>query len=320
MAQSKSRNNQASNLETPLVRLNKFISDSGICSRRKADELIDNGDVRVNGKTITEHGLRVDPFSDQIFVKNKRIMNHAKNKVYYMFNKPIQVLTSMGDPQGRITVADFFQKEKQRIFPVGRLDWDSEGLLLMTNDGEFANLVNHPKEEIPKTYLVKVDGQPTEAQLEKLKRGVTIPEGGKVKALFIEKVKKGSDQYDWLRVVIGEGKNRQIRKMFQKIGYDVIKLKRTAIGNLPLGNLKKGEYTSMTAAQLMKIFESKDYEKIEKIRSEKKKSGRRKMVRKAATKKRAKDNADKKRKKSPLAKKSKPKSATFSKKKIKRSR
>jgi 23S rRNA pseudouridine2605 synthase len=156
-----------------------------------------------------------------------------------------------------------------RVFPVGRLDWETEGLLLLTNDGDFAQKVMHPREDIPKTYLAKLDGQPTDVHLQKLLRGVTIP-GGRVKALHVERVKIGeSKQYDWVKIIITEGKNRQIRYMFQKIGYDVKKLRRVAIGQLTLGNLQKGEYGFLDAGGIARIFRKRRAE-IEKAKEEKK--------------------------------------------------
>lgn len=235
------------------IRLNKFLADCGIASRRKADELIEEGVVQVNGKTTFEMGAKVEPGVDRVTVRGKPIRQEHM-KIYMVFYKPESVLTSMDDPMERPTVAHFLEKLPVRVFPVGRLDWDTEGLLLLTNDGEFSQKVMHPKEEIPKTYLVKLDGKPTEAQLEKLLRGVTIP-GGKVAAKLVERVKVGdSEHYDWIKIIITEGKNRQIRYMFQKIGYDVKKLKRVAIGQLTLGALKKGEYAFLDKSGIDRVF------------------------------------------------------------------
>lgn len=239
---------------TSLVRLNKLIADRGLCSRRKADEWISEGKVKLNGKTVYELGVKVDPKKDKIVVNGKPLKPEER-KLYIAFYKPEHVVTSLSDPQNRPTVIDFFPKVRERIFPVGRLDWDTEGLLIMTNDGDFAQRVGHPSQEIPKTYEAKLDGRPTDAQLEKLRRGVSIEGGGRVKALYIERIKKGSDKYDWIRISVTEGKNRQVRKMFLKLGFDVKKLRRVAIGALPLSNLKKGEYAHITKAGLAKIFE-----------------------------------------------------------------
>lgn len=239
------------------VRLNKFIADAGICSRRKADELIQDGKVRVNGKTITELGLQVHPTKDEIFVNNKPITS-APEKVYILFHKPAQVMTTMSDPQGRPTVADYVTHLPYRVFPVGRLDWDTEGLLLLTNDGEFANRVMHPKHGIAKTYIVKLNGQPSDDHLKKLRYGVTI-EGGKARALVAEKLKgRGSDQYDWIKIVIDEGRNRQVRRMIEKIGFDVKKLQRVAIGRLTMGDLERGKMRFLGPKDIIRIFMTED--------------------------------------------------------------
>ena len=243
--------------DTPkkLVRLNKFISECGVCSRRNADLLIEEGKVKLNGRTTYEMGLKVDPFRDKVAVKGK-LINFTSNKVYFAFNKPKGVLTTMKDPEGRPCIADFLKKLKnKRLFPVGRLDWDTEGLLLLTNDGEFAQKVTHPSEKVPKIYLAKLSGSPKPGQLKKLETGVTIV-GGRVKALFAEKVRsQGSQKYDWVKIAITEGKNRQVKKMFEKIGFDVKKLKRVAIGQLKIGPLKSGIYAPLTETQVRRIFQ-----------------------------------------------------------------
>lgn len=236
-----------------LTRLNKYLADCGIASRRGADALIEAGHVQVNGKTTYELGTRVDPSMDRVTYDGKPVKPETQ-KIYVAFYKPENVLTSMDDPLGRPTVADFMEKLPVRVFPVGRLDWDTEGLLLLTNDGEFSQKVMHPREEIPKTYLAKLDGHPTDEQLGKLLRGVTIP-GGRVRATFVERAKvSDSKLYDWVKIVISEGKNRQIKYMFQKIGFDVKKLKRVAIGQLTLGQLQKGDYAFLGPDGIAKIF------------------------------------------------------------------
>lgn len=227
--------------QNTIVRLNKFLADSGLCSRRKADDLIAGGAVQVNGKTVFELGTKVVPGTDRITVSGKPV-KPVHQRFYVAFYKPENVLTSMSDPEGRPTVADYVADLPVRVFPVGRLDWDTEGLLLLTNDGEFAQKISHPKTAIPKTYLAKLNGSPTQQQLEKLRRGVTIP-GGKASALAVERVALGdSKKYSWVKIVITEGRNRQVRKMFEKIGFDVKKLKRTAIGKLEIGPLRKGQF------------------------------------------------------------------------------
>lgn len=235
------------------VRLNKYLADCGLASRRGADELIGSGQVQVNGKTVYELGVRIEPSEDRVVFEGKPVKPPTQ-KIYVIFNKPENVLTTMDDPEGRPTVADFMEKLPVRVFPVGRLDWDTEGMLLLTNDGDFAQKVMHPKEEIPKTYLAKLDGKPSDKHLSKLLQGVTIP-GGRVKAWHVESAQIGdSDKYGWVKIVIGEGKNRQVRHMFNKIGFDVKKLKRVAIGQLTIGTLGKGEYAFLDTGALARIF------------------------------------------------------------------
>lgn len=238
---------------TELIRLNKYLADCGIASRRKADALIEEGKVVVNGKKVFELGMRVDPETDKILVSGRPV-RPAAHKIYIMFNKPRNVVTTMEDPEGRPTIADFFHRLPVRVFPVGRLDWDTEGMILLTNDGEFAQRVNHPKEEVAKTYLAKISGHPSDDQLLRLVRGISII-GGRVQALHVERIKKGADKYDWIKIVVGEGKNRQIRRMFEKIGFDVLKLQRVAIGRLRMGTLKRGEYVFLTPRGVEKIFQ-----------------------------------------------------------------
>lgn len=237
------------------VRLNKFLSECGIAARRKADELIAEGAVIVNGKKVYELGTRVNPEIDRITVNGKPVKAPA-HKVYILFHKPKGIVTTMEDPEGRPTIADFFARLPVRVFPVGRLDFDSEGMILLTNDGDFAQKVMHPREEILKTYLVKIDGQPGEDQLNRLRTGVSII-GGRVSAKGVERIRRGdSDKYDWIKVMISEGKNRQIRQMFEKIGFDVMKLQRVAIGRLRMPtSLQRGEYLFLTEAGVAKIFQ-----------------------------------------------------------------
>ena len=236
-----------------LLRLNRYLANQGVASRRKADELIRDSRVYINGSLVTELGVKIDPEKDRVKVGGKLIGSGAK-RVYFIFNKPRNVLTTTSDPKGRSTVLDYFKKVKTRIFPVGRLDWGSEGLLIMTNDGDLAWKITNPKSRIPKTYHAKLDALVSKEKLEKLKRGVSIV-GGKVKAVDVRLIKKKSDKKDWVQITINEGKNRQVRKMFEKIGFDVVRLRRVAIGRLKLSGLKLGEYRSL---------EQKDLEKLQK--------------------------------------------------------
>lgn len=246
------------------VRLNKLIADSGVASRRHADRMIEEGLVTVNGKRVFELGIKVDPANDRINVDGKALKK-VSQKMYIIFNKPKGVLTTMEDPLGRPTIAQYMEGVPTRVFPVGRLDWDSEGMLLLTNDGDFANKVTHPKEEVTKTYLVKLNGQPDAAKIEKLRQGVSIV-GGRVSARHIEKIKRPgenkSDKYDWYKIVITEGKNRQIRQMFEKIGFDVMKLQRVAIGRLRMGSLRIGELVFLNDVAIERIFLPDDPEGV----------------------------------------------------------
>ncbi|MEZ4872472.1 MAG: pseudouridine synthase [Bdellovibrionales bacterium] len=200
-----------------LVRINKFLSDAGICSRRKADELIRSGSVQINGKITRELGTQVDPSTDRIKVNGKPVRSSVE-KVYIAFNKPKNVVTTTTDPLDRRSVVDYFKGAKVRLFPVGRLDWATEGLLLITNDGDFSNLVSSPTSKVPKTYLAKLDGQPTVEQLNRLLKGVSIEGGGRVSALEIKRIKHGtSHQYDWVQITIQEEKIVRFAKCFKRL-------------------------------------------------------------------------------------------------------
>lgn len=247
------------------VRLNKHIADSGVCSRREADRLIEEGLVQVNGKKVYEMGVQVHPHDDRITVRGKPIKLVAM-KLYLAFHKPSGVLTTLSDPEGRPTIANYLKDVPVRVFPIGRLDWDSEGLILLTNDGDFAQKITHPKNEVTKTYLVKLARVPTQMQIEKLLRGVTII-GGKVAAKSIEKIKRGKDEHPWYKIVITEGKNRQIRQMFEKINNDVLKLQRVAIGCLRLGALQKEKIVYLNESILHKVFEPDLPEQVRELKS-----------------------------------------------------
>lgn len=234
------------------MRLNKYIAQSGIVSRRKADEMISQGEVKVNGRIVTELGTQVDLTKDSVKI-GKKLLKPTSKFVYFMLNKPTSVLSTLDDPEGRKTIKQYISNLNERVFPVGRLDWDSEGLLLLTNDGNFSQQVAHPTQKVPKTYLVKLKGLVTDKKLEKLVNGVTIP-GGRVKALLAEKLPNQPSKHTWIKIIIEEGKNRQIRYMAEKIDCDVIKLQRVAIGMLKLGRLKKGQVRELGLADIEKIF------------------------------------------------------------------
>lgn len=229
-----------------LVRLHKYIADCGVASRRKAEDLIKWGEVTVNGQVVKEMGYKIIAGKDSVKVKNK-LLRPASKDLYILLYKPTGVVTTLNDPEKRTTVKDLLIGVKERVFPIGRLDYDSEGLLILTNDGEYAQQVIHPTKNVKKVYNVKVKGKPEQKHIERLKMGVTLAEG-RAKAVHIERM-RSSDNHDWFKVVLTEGKNRQIRRMFEKVGFDVLKLKRVAIGRLTLGSLQRGQFKFLTKEQ-----------------------------------------------------------------------
>lgn len=228
------------------MRINKYLAESGVCSRRAADKLITDGLVKKNGKICTL-GEEVDVSNDKVTVEGKPV-NVVKTFEYYIMNKPKGYVCTVKDDKDRKTVMDLLPKNTSRIFPVGRLDYDSEGLLLFTNDGELAFKLTHPKNEIPKTYLVKTEKPVTDKDLSVLRSGVVI-DGVKTKkcnVTLIETTKKGSK----LNVTITEGRNRQIRKMFEAVNNCVDFLKRTKIGDLKLTGLNRGEIRKLSKEEI----------------------------------------------------------------------
>lgn len=231
-------------------RLQKILSELGISSRRKAEELISEGRVTVNGRTAAI-GMKADPEADYIKVDGRLVAGPSKKstrKVYLMFHKPRAIMTTLSDPEGRPTVKDFLGDVKERVFPVGRLDYDSEGLLLLTNDGDLAHAVLHPSGKIPKTYLVKVKDIMDEKSLEKLRRGVLLEDGLTMPAK-VRKIRE-SEQNSWVEMTIHEGKSRQVRRMLERVGHPVLRLRRISINGLRLGNLKPGEMRHLTPEEI----------------------------------------------------------------------
>lgn len=237
-------------------RLQKILASAGIASRRKAEELIVQGRVQVNGQLVTELGSKADPARDHIRVDGKLIRPASEHR-YFMLNKPKGYVTTASDPQGRPTVMQFFSRVRLRMFPVGRLDYHSEGLLLVTNDGELANGLTRAASHVEKTYLVKVSGVPTDPGLEKLRRGISIPveEAGQLSRRRVRtapakiRLFRAGDN-PWYEISIDEGRNRQLRRMFEEIGHHVEKIRRVGYGPLVL-DVEPGEVRELTPREVL---------------------------------------------------------------------
>jgi len=225
------------------VRLQKLIAGTGIASRRKAEVMITAGRVTVNGKVVTELGIKVDPTRDHVKVDGKHI-SAAQPFVYLMLNKPKNVVSTLDDPGGRETVKDFLRGVSVRVFPVGRLDFDGEGLMLLTNNGDVAQALLHPRYHVPKMYLIKVKGVLTDEEIKKLEQGVRL-EDGMTSPASVKKVRK-VEANSWLEITIREGRKHQVKRMLEAVGHPVIKLLRIKMGPLTLGNLEPGEYRFLT--------------------------------------------------------------------------
>lgn len=234
-----------------LERLQKIISAAGITSRRASEELIVNGQVTINGVVVTELGTKADPAKDKITV-NGKLLQVSEQRLYILLNKPAGYMTTLDDPEGRPLVTELLkEKINERVYPVGRLDYNTEGLLLLTNDGEWANRLMHPRHEIDKEYHVRVRGKAHNSQLNQLAAGVVIDE--KPTAPATVKLIKEGEQNDWLSITIHEGRNRQIRRMCEAVSLSVVRLKRVRYGSLVLGNLRSGEFRFLTEAEARQL-------------------------------------------------------------------
>ena len=228
------------------MRLNKFLSNSGVASRRKCDELISQGKVFVNGKVVSELGFQINEKKDKVMVEGKQI-KLPSSFVYIKLNKPKGYACTAHDEKGRKTIYELIDTD-ERLFSIGRLDYDTEGLILLTNDGDFANKVAHPKYAIEKEYRVTVEGQIKESELAVLRKGVVV-DGERMPSAKVEFLSE-DDKFTKLSVVIDEGQNRQIRRMFEAIGKSIRLLKRVRIGQVRLGGLKRGDYRDLTEDEL----------------------------------------------------------------------
>lgn len=231
------------------TRLQKVIAAAGIASRRKAEQMIASGRVKVNGQTVTALGTKIKPDRDRVELDGRPI--HLERKYYYLFYKPRKVITSVTDPEGRRVVSDYFNRVPARLFPVGRLDYDTEGLLVVTNDGALAYRMTHPKFELEKSYLALVKGVPNKKALDQLRRGVILSDGVTAPA-EVRRVKTVGGNA-WIRLTIHEGRNRQIRRMCAAVGHPVIQLKRDRIGFLRIGDLRPGQSRPLTPQEVARL-------------------------------------------------------------------
>ncbi len=233
-----------------MERIQKILAKCGIASRREAERMVIEGRVMVNGRIIDQLGFKADPSKDHIKVDGKKLAGFEP-KVALLLNKPRGYLSTVKDPQDRATVMDLLKKVKWRVYPVGRLDFDAEGLLLLTNDGDLTYLFSHPKFSIPRTYWVKVEGVPDEKKLTQLKKGVML-EDGRARMVSSHILRQG-EKNSWLRVVVTEGRNRLVKRMFSAVGHPVLKLKRIEFGPIRLGNLPVGQFRYLTPEEITKL-------------------------------------------------------------------
>jgi 23S rRNA pseudouridine2605 synthase len=235
-------------------RLQKLLARAGIASRRAAERLIADGRVRVNGKITKELGSKADPRKDRIEIDGRRLVD--EKPAYYLLHKPREMVTTLSDPEGRATVADIMKRVPERVFPVGRLDYHTSGALLLTNDGEMAQALLHPKKLVPKTYIAKFKGDLSLPNLQALREGIVLDDGQKTRKadLFVVNVEAGNT---WLQITITEGKNRQIHRMGEAIGHRVMRLSRIAFAGITTEGLRPNEFRPLSAAEVNDL--KKDY-------------------------------------------------------------
>jgi 23S rRNA pseudouridine2605 synthase len=232
-------------------RLQKILSQAGVASRRAAERMIAEGRISVNGTLVTEQGTKADPGRDEIRVDG-RLISCEREKVYILLHKPQGVVTTLSDPQGRPIVTDLLEGVSERVFPVGRLDFDSEGLLILTNDGDFSQRLQHPRYGIPKTYRVKVGGNPGPADLAALERGIDLGDGRFVpRDVRLEKTNRESA---WLSLTITDGRNRVIRRAFEALGYPINRLVRVSVGDVTLEGVREGRWRMLTPREVARLL------------------------------------------------------------------
>ena len=233
------------------MRLQKYMAMCGVAARRKCEEIIASGRVAVNGETITQMGTQVE--DDQVICVDGKRVRPEVEKHYIIYHKPAGEVTTVSDPEGRATVLDRFRDYPVRLYPVGRLDYDSEGLLLLTNDGELAQRLTHPSCEVDKVYLARVTGNPSNEALNKLRRGVYME--GDERRTYPAQVRVVRDEslFSDILVTIHEGRNRQVRRMFDSVGHKVLLLRRVRFGPLDLGDLRRGEWRELSAEEIAKL-------------------------------------------------------------------
>ncbi len=235
-------------------RLQKFLARSGVASRREAEKMMVAGKVKVNGQVITELGFKIDPKQDKVYIDNQAI--RPEKLVYLLFNKPKGVVTTLVDPEGRITISDCLTGIKERVYPVGRLDYNTEGLLLLTNDGTLAQGLMHPKHHVNKTYLVTVVGIVLEEKLDKLRIGVELEDGVTAPATVQLVEYQHEKNLTVFTIMIHEGKNRQVRRMCDYIGHPVRQLTRTKIANLNLSGLGRGKFRLLNDQEVKALYKA----------------------------------------------------------------
>ncbi len=238
-----------------MIRLQKYLALCGVASRRKAEEIIASGRVTVNGHVIIEMGMSVDEYKDTVLLDGRKLRAETKKR-YIILNKPKGYVTTLKDQFDRADITSLIEDVKERVFPVGRLDYDTEGLLILTNDGDFANAIAHPKNEIDKVYIARVKGEFTEEKAEKLRHGVLID--GKMTSPAGITVLKNDGRIQEIKVKIHEGRNRQVKKMFNAVTCNVVALKRVSVGVFNIGNLPLGKWREFNENEMKEVKKYKN--------------------------------------------------------------